>query len=163
MDPTQSDIRQRLHYDPETGVFTRIAVGSKRQARRVGEHPGTLNKANGYVQFHACGGLQYAHRLAWIYMHGAIPEGAKIDHANRCRHDNRLSNLRLASHADNIRNCKVRTDNTSGVKGVHFDKSRGKWAVGIGNRKLGRFETFEAAIQARRQAAESTFGAFASE
>jgi hypothetical protein len=163
MDPTQEEIRQRLHYDPETGVFTRIAAGSKAQARRVGEKPGTLNKANGYVQFHACGRLQYAHRLAWIYVHGPIPDGARIDHANQCRHDNRLSNLRLASHADNLRNCKVRSDNKSGVKGVYFDRSRGNWAVQVANRKLGRFETLEAAVQARRKAAEATFGPFASE
>lgn len=163
MDPTQEQVRQRLHYDPETGLFTRVAAGAASQVRRIGKPAGTLNKATGYIQFHACGGLRYAHRLAWIYVHGAIPEGARIDHANRQRHDNRLCNLRLATHADNLRNCKLRTDNTSGVKGVYFDAARGLWAAEIANRKLGRFPSREEAAAARREAARREYGAFASE
>lgn len=163
MDPTQEQLRQFLHYDPDTGVFTRLRAYRKRHADKVGKPAGCLNKATGYVQFYVCGGLRYAHRMAWIYMHGPIPEGARIDHANQRRDDNRACNLRLATHADNLRNCKVRTDNTSGHKGVHFDSSRGKWAVGIGNRKLGRFDTLDDAIRARRAAAEAEFGAFAAE
>ncbi len=162
-DPTQSELKQRLNYDAETGVFVRIAADAGSQRRRIGRPAGTLNKASGYVQFHVCGGLRYAHRMAWIYVHGSIPEGAKIDHANQDRGDNRLCNLRLATHADNLRNCKVRTDNSSGVKGVYFDRSRGMWAAEIVGRKLGRFNTLEAAAQARRQAAEAAYGAFASE
>lgn len=152
-----------LSYSPETGAFTRLSVGSKRHAANVGKPCGHLNKALGYVTIHLCGRNHFAHRLAWIMVHGSIPSGYMIDHANRDKSDNRICNLRLATHADNLRNSKTRPDNTSGVKGVHYDRARGKWKVSVGRRCVGRFETMAEAIDARRSAAMEAFGSFANE
>lgn len=152
-----------MHYEPETGIFTRIRSDGPRHARKVGQQTGYLNPSNGYVEVYVCGTKYTAHRLAWIYSHGSIPPGMHVDHANRQRSDNRLANLRVATHADNLRNCKVRSDNTSGVKGVSFDRSRGKWLAGVGKIKLGRFSTLAEATEARRVAAEQAFGEFANE
>lgn len=163
MDISQDVLRGLLSYDPTTGVFTRRASPSRRHAAKVGAPCGAVNKANGYVEIHVAGVNRLAHRLAWIYVHGAVPDGMRIDHANRDRADNRLTNLRLASHADNLRNCKLRQDNTSGVKGVSFDRSRGKWAAAVGRVKLGRFDTLEQATAARQAAARESFGPFANE
>jgi hypothetical protein len=163
MDITQEQLKALLSYDPETGVFTRIAPASPRAAWRVGSRCGTRNKVTGYIEIHVYGANHYGHRLAWIYMHGAIPEGMRVDHQNQDRSDNRAENLRLATHADNLRNCKVRVDNTSGVKGVSFDPIRKKWTARVSRRYIGRFDTLEAAAGARRAAAEKAFGAFASE
>lgn len=136
MDITQNELKALVPYDKDTGAFTRIAALSKRSARHVGSICGSRNKVTGYVEMNVGGRKQYAHRLAWIYVYGYVPDGMRVDHVNRERSDNRISNLRLASHADNLRNCKVRIDNTSGVKGVSFDAARGKWAASVGKKKI---------------------------
>jgi hypothetical protein len=163
MEISQQLLKTFLHYCPESGVFTRIKSDGPRQAARVGKPCGCFNRATGYVDIHVGGRKHNAHRLAWIYEHGPIPAGFRVDHENRVRSDNRLSNLRLATQADNLRNCKVRADNTSGVKGVTFDRTRNKWAAAVGRMKLGRFDTLFDAAAARRSAANRVFGAFANE
>jgi hypothetical protein len=79
---------------------------------------------------------------------------------NNCR-----SNLRLATNAENLRNTKKRSDNTSGYKGVHWDKEKQKWGVHIGiNGKIkfiGRFTDIEEAREAYKQAAIKYHGEFA--
>lgn len=163
MDIQQDRLRELVFYDPDTGVFTRASTPSRRHADKVGQPCGGVSASTGYVEMYVDGANRLAHRLAWIYVHGSIPEGMRIDHANRDRTDNRLANLRLATHADNLRNCKLRPDNTSGVKGVSFDRSRGKWTAAVGRVKLGRFDTLADATAARQAAAREAFGAFANE
>jgi hypothetical protein len=83
----------------------------------------------------------------------------QVDHRNGNPLDNRRDNLRLLSASDNSRNQKDRTDNTSGFKGVHYDRAREKWLAFIktdGKMKhLGRFKTIEEAKTARLAAEES--------
>jgi hypothetical protein len=55
------------------------------------------------------------------------PRGTFVDHANGDTLDNRRSNLRIATHAQNQMNQKRRSDNTSGFKGVQFSKQKQKW------------------------------------
>jgi len=84
----------------------------------------------GYRQTMVDGKRHYAHRLIWLYYYGYIPEN-NIDHINRCAWDNRIKNLRVVSNTCNQQNCGMRCDNTSGIKGVCFDKARGKWMARI--------------------------------
>lgn len=83
---------------------------------------------------------------------GAKPQQI-VDHVNGNRADNRKSNLRVCTRAENGRNRKVCIGNKSGVTGVFFDNERGKWSANIiYNSKriyLGRFENKEDAIKAR--------------
>ncbi|RVH49336.1 hypothetical protein CN212_15670 [Sinorhizobium meliloti] len=86
---------------------------------------------------------------------GEEPE--QIDHISGARDDNREDNLRAVTVSMNMRNAKKPVTNTSGVPGVNWDKGRGKWLVriGVGERKtrnLGRFDSFDAAIAARKSA-----------
>lgn len=163
MDISQETLKEFCSYDQVTGQFVRIKAMNWRHKSKVGKPCGTINIANGYVTFHVGRVPQYAHRLAWIYVHGSIPSGFYIDHVNGVRSDNRIENLRLAGHLDNLRNCKTRTDNTSGVKGVSYDRTRNRWMVTVGKRKLGRFATLEEAAAVRKVAAERAFGEFARE
>lgn len=163
MDISQERLKELLSYDAEAGVFTRLEVLAPRHAEKVGKPCGTTNRATGYVEIHVDGRNHYAHRLAWIYARGPIPAGARIDHRNRDPGDNRIGNLRIATQADNLRNCKARRDNSTGVKGVTFDRSRGKYAVSVGKAKLGRFDTLLDAAAARISAANAAFGEFANE
>jgi hypothetical protein len=121
---TQQRLKQLLKYDHETGVFTRIGVVRKLSRGHIGEVAGTFHSPNGYIRI----GVNYkyyrAHRLAWLYVTGEWPKH-QIDHINGIKYDNRWCNLRLATSSQNKYNCKIRQDNKSGYKGVHYQE--GKW------------------------------------
>jgi hypothetical protein len=70
--------------------------------------------------------LFFAHRVAWFLASGRWPK-EDIDHINCNRADNRLSNLREASRSENRCNSTIGKNNSSGVKGVCFEKRNGKW------------------------------------
>lgn len=103
-----------------------------------------------------------------IAMHRLLmgnPEGLLIDHINGDGLDNRRENLRIGTKLLNGGNCGMRSHNTSGYKGVSFDKARNAWKAQIGNkathRFLGRFATAEAAARAYDEAARARYGEFA--
>ena len=68
-----------------------------------------------------------AHRLIWLYHYGEWPEN-HIDHVNQDRLDNRIENLRDVTNAENQKNRRINSDNTSGFTGVLWYKSSSKWA-----------------------------------
>ena len=126
MDLTQAYLREILDYDSETGHFTwRKKISIKVV---VGKRAGAINKA-GYIVVGIHGTLYYAHRLAWLYVTGEWPD--QVDHENNRRGDNWWSNLRLATHQQNVLNAKLAKNNTSGSKGVHWHAKAGKWAASI--------------------------------
>lgn len=90
-----------LDYNPETGIFVWEAPSNRRIKR--GSVAGTKNP-DGYITIGINGALHRAHHLAWEAYNGDIPEGFMIDHKNRIRHDNTLSNLRLATRQQNNQN-----------------------------------------------------------
>lgn len=98
----------------------------------------------------------YAHRVLWFMQTGEIP--FEIDHINGDKADNRRENLRNVSHRDNLQNPKRSKANTSGLRGVHYYKSRDKWTAQICidgvHTHLGYFETKEDAFMARLRAEE---------
>lgn len=110
-------VEPKLHYNPDTGEFRWVHSG------RIA---GTVN-TQGYRYIQLNKKLYRAHRLAFEFMNKAIPE--QVDHINGNRDDNRWSNLRPASAAENQRNTKLRKDNKSGVKGVFWRKDRNTYQV----------------------------------
>lgn len=102
-----------------------------------------------------------------ILMHRIImdaPPNMCVDHINGDPSDNRCSNLRLCTHAENMRNSKVSKNNKSGLKGVSIDK-QGFWVAHICfnrvRKYLGRHETAELAHKAYMDAARELHGKFA--
>lgn len=89
---TQAEIHRLLSYDPETGVFLWREPGS---GRVIGQPAGTV-WANGYRSIHIGGRDIAAQRLAWIYVHGEIPEGQRIKFDDEDQRNLRIGNLRLA-------------------------------------------------------------------
>ena len=101
---TQADIFRQLHYDYDTGGFIWLNP-SKYHSEKALKPAGTLND-DGYIKIGLFGRSYFAHRLAWLYVHGHFP-GDETDHINRIRHDNRIINLRLADRYLNTQNnCK---------------------------------------------------------
>lgn len=118
----ESELKELLHYDPETGIFTWYKKGSGRSSDLVAG----IKTVYGYIDLKVKGVTYKAHRLAWLYMYGVWPE-RYLDHINHVRHDNRIVNLRDATRKDNSKNISMTKNNTSGIIGVRFDKQRKKW------------------------------------
>lgn len=93
-----------------------------------------------------------------------FPKGFDVDHKHgeKSRHDNRKSNLRIATESQNCINKNIQSNNTSGCTGVSFDKGKQRWRAEIwfqGKRiHLGWFKDFEDAVAVRKQAEEEYFG-----
>lgn len=106
-----------------------------------------------------------AHRVAYELFIGPIPPGMQIDHRCGCRICVNPDHLRVATHAENMRNQKTPKDNTSGFKGVSWNKRKKKWRAGIrANGKtvnLGDYSSPEAAHTAYCEAAKRYHGEFA--
>jgi hypothetical protein len=153
---TQARLRELLHYDPGTGVFT---SQTKRGRFRAGTVMGTLNRS-GRIHLHIDNKKYFAHRLAWLYTTGNWPLH-EIDHINGVPTDNRISNLREATAKQNGENRGKQRNNTSGYKGVTWSKKSQKWQAQIchnGTRKqLGVFVDPKAAHKAYLVAVNQLF------
>lgn len=158
---TQEYLKRHLHYDPDTGIFTRLIANS--HYSKVGELAGSLS-ALGYIEIRIDGIRYKAHRLAWLYMRGYMPP-ADIDHANMVRHDNVFANLREATRSQNQYNRPVSKKNKLGIKGVSFHKSAKKFVAqsNLNGKKicLGLFNTPEEASAAYKSFAKENHGQFA--
>ena len=149
---TAEYLRSILHYDQETGIFTRkVSTGPRVKAGDVAGCP----DGHGYLRIMVQSRLYQAHRLAWLYMNGEWPK-LNIDHINRNPSDNRASNLREVSQKQNMQNAGKYSHNTSGHPGVCWHKRISKWQASIvHNQKhihLGYFTNIEEAIAARKAA-----------
>jgi len=121
--PSRARLNELLHYDPTNGIFTR---------KSTGKVAGTL-KPDGYCYIGVDSKVFGAHRLAWMYLTGTEP--VEVDHINGVRNDNRATNLRSVTRAENAQNRRKSPRNSSGFTGV--TKHRGRWQAQIGiNGKL---------------------------
>lgn len=147
-------LRRILKYDSRTGVFTwKINICNV----KAGTVAGTLHHS-GYRTITIGGKRRLAHRLAYAMHHGKWPKGC-IDHINRVKDDNRISNLRDVSTSVNSHNSGIGALNTSGYRGVGYVKKTGKWRARIvleGKEiHLGMFDTPEEAGKARKAFADT--------
>jgi len=108
---TQAILKKYLHYNSETGIFTHLI--STNQVK-VGCVAGNIRES-GYVYIKVKGKGYMAHCLAWFYVHGVWPE-FEIDHEDTIKHHNWLSNLRPATHSQNMHNTRLRKDNLAGIE-----------------------------------------------
>jgi len=132
-------LKENLHYEPTTGLFTWV---KGRSGTKIGNIAGTLNK-DGYINIKINCKRYKAHRLAWLYVNGSMPESL-IDHINGNKNDNRICNLREATQKQNMRNqSNPQKGNKSGYLGVSFKKEGSKYAANIRingkNKHLGYF------------------------
>lgn len=176
--PSPEVLRQLLRYEPETGKLFWLArspkwfpSGHRTQdgnaanwnSKYAGREAFTADNGHGYLQGRVFAKSLLAHRVIWAMSTGAWPL-AEIDHADNDPKNNRLSNLREATRAENEANKPIAARNKSGLRGVCFDPIRQKWVAQIGvNRRtipLGRFSSADEAAAAYAKASAELHGEF---
>lgn len=120
-------------------------------------------KSNGYEVIKINGSMYLTHRLIYIWWNGQLDDSEEIDHKDNSILHNRIENLRKATRKQNCLNTRISCRNTSGVKGVSWDKNRKKWQVQVvvnGKKSSGRFESIEAAEAFAKSTRERIHGEF---
>ena len=136
-----------MHYDPDTGVFTRLLQQGRASC---GEQAGSLS-VKGYWQITVDSHRLIAHRLAFLYMTGEWPKDG-VDHIDGTKTNNAWGNLRDTPQEVNVQNRRgPNSGNSTGMLGVSYDPRRNKYTAqimtGRKNKHLGRFDTPEEAHQ----------------
>jgi hypothetical protein len=166
------EIAKLFTYDPETGIIVwnrrrkldfKIPLSESACEKWNAEHAGTQaflrTNTFGYLIESVLGVRLLAHRVAFALMFGHHPQ-EQIDHINGVRTDNRIANLRGVSNQQNAKNQRRRVTNKSGATGVFWSEAHRKWLAQIRSDgkcySLGRHDTFDAALAARK-AAEPRF------
>ena len=156
---TQSELKEILHYCPETGVFTwRISLSRI----RIGAIAGTKNH-HGFIFIQVSGKKYSAAILAWLYSYGERPKDF-INHINNIKDDNRLCNLRESTRQQSCFTSAKARNRTSKMKGVFFSTFKNKWEsqarLNYKCINLGAFDTQEEAFKAYDSFAKSNHGEF---
>lgn len=152
---TLEELKQEVEYQPDTGLFIRLKTHRAVKAGDVAGSEVQLSQhTKKYIRMSVKGRYYVAHRLAFLYMIGRWPVG-DVDHINQDSLDNRWANLRECSHAENGRNQKKYTNNSSGSTGV-IQRANGRWRARIfiqgKHINLGTFDSFEEAVAVRNLA-----------
>lgn len=171
--PSPLELRQLLLYEPETGklfwahrkreLFRSDGDYRKWNTRFSGKEAFCCKNDNGYLTGRINYSLIRAHRVVWAIHNGEWPSGF-IDHINGDKEDNRINNLRIANKSENAFNSKIRSDNSSGYRGVHWSKHTKKWVAKMRVRgkdiNIGSFLSKEDAALAYNAAAKRYQGQF---
>ena len=157
----QEELKRLFIYGPHTGNFYRKT--SPCNSANVGDIAGTKTRDDGYTYIRFRGRPVAAQKLAWLFMYGEWPS-EKVDHKDRNRANNAISNLRLATSSQNQQNRKLCSRSTTGVKGVGLHKASGKYQVTLtidGKKKhFGLFTDIETAELVARGAREKYHGEY---
>ena len=159
--PPLEELRENIDYNPNTGIL----IWKKTPFRNLEGKTVGRDNGVGYLQTRYKKKFYLCSRLAYYIYHGVDPLQKQVDHINRDRLDNRIKNLRLATPSQNIINASLNKNNTSGFKGVHWNKREKRWLARIKvngeSKHLGSFINKEDAIQARSEGEIKYFGEFA--
>ena len=146
-----------FHYDPSSGRLIWKKVTSNRV--KVGDDAGTPCKTTGYTNVVVDGHGYTVHRIAVLLSTGAYEKGVQVDHINHDRSDNRIENLRVTSHIENMQNQSKRITNKTGVTGVCIRYTRkgtlryvAYITVNFKRIDLGSYDTLEEAAVVRKSA-----------
>lgn len=163
--PSREALIAMFDYEQATGTLVwkrRLENGigvASFNARFAGKPALNNISKQGYRRGCVKGSYLYAHRVIWKMETGEDP--VVIDHIDGDTLNNKYSNLRSVSQAENSRNASRRTDNSSGVTGVTWDRRSLRWVAEVNyngtHKHLGQFEQIADAI-ACRKAADAELG-----
>lgn len=160
---TQARLKEILHYDPASGIFTWIDTRCHRI--KNGDRAGTIVLRNGkkYRTINVDHVPTYEHQLAWLYVTGEWVY--QIDHWDRDGLNNKLANLRSCSSSENKANATTPSHNTSGFKGVSWCENQKKWRATISKDRriyyIGVFDDPAVGHSAYLDKARELYGEFA--
>lgn len=162
---TQARAKELVDYDPETGIFTWVkSTGCRAAGSRAGTVMPVTETGGGYRKICLDKEQFLEHRLAFLWMTGEWPLG-EVDHDNNVHDDNRWGNLRPAEPVQNMLNRHKHKNNTSGVKGVSWNKFAAKWVASISylgkQRHLGYFDDLADAKEFTELVRDMCHGEFA--
>jgi len=156
-DISQKRLKKVLKYNKITGLFT--WKYQTNPSIKIGSVAGS-KMTQGYITIRIDTIAHLAHRLAFLYVDGYLPEN-EVDHIDRVKDNNAWSNLREVSKSCNMRNKPLHKNNKSGVNGVNMYKKYGKWEAQIGKDgkiiRLCRYYDLADAVRARWEA-EKIYG-----
>jgi hypothetical protein len=159
MEITQQFLLEVFDYR-EGNLFWKV---DRRGNKLQGKQANRLKKSNGYQELTLNKKKLYSHRVIFMMIHGWWPE--QIDHIDGNKSNNLIENLREANNAQNNRNTRLRSTNTSGFKGVVYNKLNKNYNASITvNYKsihIGCFDTPEQASEAYKKAALQLHNEFA--
>lgn len=152
---TQEQLKELVHYDPETGIFTnKVARGNIPVGKILGS-PNHTDPRQTYLRLWIDGGHYLLHRLAWLYVYGVLPNGI-IDHIDNNKCNNRISNLRIVTHRVNSQKRLPNYNSKTGVTGVIWHKRNNAYVsrITVDGKllNLGSFQDINDAIKARQEA-----------
>lgn len=139
-------VREVLRYEPESGLlFWQVSLSNRAKAGAVAGYK------SDYVRVNVDGRSYKAHRLIWFMVTGIWP--VEVDHGDGDGTNNRWTNLKDCTHAQNHQNlCRVRRNNPTGLTGAYWDKRDKRWfsSIGIAGKQvyLGTFQSAEQANSA---------------
>jgi hypothetical protein len=154
---TQEELKQLLHYEPETGMFTWLKDRSDKV--KAGHSAGCKADKLGYKRICIDYKIYPSHRLAFLYMTGEWPQHM-VDHIDGNPANNKWSNLRQADAHQNARNKSIQSNNKSGHVGIWKPNGRNHWVVQVRGKHVASCATMEEAKAAYHQAAKDQFGEF---
>lgn len=148
-------INQSFYYKDGNLHWKKASKGTKKDAKAGW-------KSKSCIQIELNQKNYKAHRLIFLLHYGYLP--AIIDHIDGDPHNNKIENLREATQAQNLMNTKLRSNNTSGYKGVSYIQKTKKWCAQADfDRKhyyLGVFDRKEDAINAATEFRKQHFKDF---
>lgn len=149
-------------YNPFTGTLRRKYKYTGKMKGKVVEC-GTKS-VRGYLVVRFNKKTITVHRIAWMLFYKE-PAPESIDHINRIKTDNRITNLRAATPTQQLLNTPIKSDNTSGFKGVSYFKRDDKWraytSVNGKFKHIGYYETPEEASEAYNREVTRLYGEYA--
>jgi hypothetical protein len=152
-DITISRLWERLSPNFELGVLTYLPIGVNWWDCRFADKPAFNTLCHGYLVGSIDKTKLLKHRVLLAMYLGYWPE--EVDHINKDKLDNRVSNLREVSRLDNQRNLPKMKSNSSGSTGVSYHKRDKVWRSYIGDGTktvhLGNFKSFEDALNKRKE------------
>jgi hypothetical protein len=159
---TQARLHELFDYRDDGNLIWKVRLSDR---NKIGKVAGSFSKSNKYYHCRIEGKTYRLHRLIFLYHHGYLTLGMDIDHIDGNSSNNRIENLREVTGSQNQWNRKKNVNNTSGIKGINWDKRKSKWVsrVMVNNKPifLGRFDTLEEATVAVENAREKYHGEFA--
>jgi len=123
-DNIQKELLTKVIYDESSPSCLRWSEVISRKIRK-GSVAGHLHKADKYYKVRYKGKAFRVHRIIWQLFYGTTE--SMIDHKDGDTTNNRIENLREATHTENMRNSKTKESNKTGVKGLDWDENNKVW------------------------------------